>query len=140
MGEFTILNRFTGLSVYQVMDDSYRFSESGLYFAPAEGNLEVSQPSSVLHLLHDQLRFASGIVQPSYVRLCQAADNFWCVDWQALREYVRSLPIEDPPETFGLHPNADITFQQKETNNMLETIILIAGGGGGGGGGGGESA
>jgi hypothetical protein len=55
---------------------------------------------------------------------------------QATREYVRGLPIEDPPETFGLHPNADITFQQKETNNLLETIILMVGGGGGGGGGG----
>lgn len=48
---------------------------------------------------------------------------------------MRALPIEDPPETFGLHPNADITFQQKETNNLLETIILMGGGGGGGGGG-----
>jgi hypothetical protein len=53
--EIGILNPLNGSSVYQVMDDSYRFSESGLYFAPAEGNLEVSQPSSDLNLLHNQL-------------------------------------------------------------------------------------
>lgn len=31
---------------------------------------------------------------------------------EELKEYTRGLPVEDPPETFGLHPNADITFQQ----------------------------
>lgn len=31
---------------------------------------------------------------------------------EELKDYTRSLPVEDPPETFGLHPNADITFQQ----------------------------
>lgn len=45
-------------------------SESGKYYAPAEGSLE------------------------------------------ELKEYTRGLPVEDSPETFGLHPNADITFQQ----------------------------
>ena len=75
----------------RLLQDDYKFSESGKYYAPPEGDLE------------------------------------------SVRQYVRSLPIEDPPETFGLHPNADITFQQKETNNLLETIMLMGGGGGGGG-------
>eukprot|EP00752_Nemacystus_decipiens_P017827 g15983.t1 len=75
-----------------LLDDSYRFSESGTYYAPREGSLE------------------------------------------ELKEYTRSLPVEDPPETFGLHPNADITFQQNFTNNALGTVIALSGGGGGEGG------
>ncbi|CAM9936766.1 unnamed protein product [Ectocarpus sp. 6 AP-2014] len=75
-----------------LLDDSYRFSESGTYYAPSEGSLE------------------------------------------ELKEYTRGLPVEDPPETFGLHPNADITFQQNFTNNTLGTIIALSGGGGGEGG------
>lgn len=35
---------------------------------------------------------------------------------------------------FGLHPNASITLQQKESKNLIETIVVCAGGGGGGGG------
>ena len=56
-----------------LLDDSYRFTESGLYYSPPSGTLA-----------------------------------------QCL-EYINNLPVEDSPETFGLHQNADITFQQKET-------------------------
>ena len=49
--------------------------------------------------------------------------------------FIQELPYEDPPSAFGLHENADITFQQKDTNGMLETVIAMSGGGGGGGGG-----
>ena len=48
-------------------------------------------------------------------------------------DYIRNLPYEDAPDIFGLHPNADITFQQNETKAMLDTVIDIAGTGGGGG-------
>ncbi|CAM9811966.1 unnamed protein product [Ascophyllum nodosum] len=77
-----------------VMDDSYRFSESGIYYAPPEGSLE------------------------------------------ELKVYTRGLPVEDSPEIFGLHPNADITFQQNFTKNTLATVIALSGGSGSGGGGG----
>jgi len=48
------------------------------------------------------------------------------------RDYIRSLPAEDKPEVFGLHPNAAITFQQKESRTLIGTIVLTSGGGGGG--------
>lgn len=51
------------------------------------------------------------------------------------RDYIRTLPAEDRPEVFGLHPNAAITFQQKESRNLIGTIVLSAGGGGGSSGG-----
>lgn len=54
----------------------------------------------------------------------------------ALREYVSLLPTADTPDIFGLHANADITFQQKETSQLLGTILRMLGGGGGDSGGG----
>ncbi|OQR86425.1 dynein heavy chain [Achlya hypogyna] len=50
------------------------------------------------------------------------------------RKYVASLPNVDAPDIFGLHANADITFQQKETSMLLGTMLCMLGGGGGGGG------
>jgi dynein heavy chain, axonemal len=57
-----------------------------------------------------------------------------------VREYVRQLPIEDRPEVFGLHANAAITFQQKESKTLINTVVLCSGGGGGGGGGGSDNS
>lgn len=65
------------------MDDSYRFSESGLYYAPPEGEL------------------------------------------LSFRTYIEGLPLDDAPETFGLHENADITLQQKETRDLMATIVSM---------------
>ncbi|KAL8017811.1 putative bromodomain, AAA+ ATPase domain, dynein heavy chain region D6 P-loop [Plasmopara halstedii] len=48
----------------------------------------------------------------------------------SVREYVSSLPTTDAPDIFGLHANADITFQQKETGLLLGTILKMLGGGG----------
>ena len=54
---------------------------------------------------------------------------------QSVREYVRQLPVDDRPEVFGLHPNAAITFQQKESRSLIGAVVTCSGGGGGGGGG-----
>lgn len=53
-----------------------------------------------------------------------------------MRDYVRDLPLEDRPEVFGLHSNAAITFQQKESRTLVGTIVTCSGSGGGGGKGG----
>lgn len=39
--------------------------------------------------------------------------------------YVKSLPINDTPEIFGLHENANITFAQNETFNQLEALLSL---------------
>lgn len=62
--------------------DQQKHSESGKYYAPAEGSLE------------------------------------------ELKEYTRGLPVEDSPETFGLHPNADITFQQVNAPTPAFFVLL----------------
>ena len=56
-----------------------------------------------------------------------------------MREYIRQLPLEDAPTVFGLHSNAAITFQQKESRNLLAAVVICSGEGSGGGGGGGDS-
>jgi len=50
-----------------------------------------------------------------------------------VRAFVEALPADDPPEVFGLHENAAITLQQKDTNELVDTIIKIQASGGGGG-------
>ena len=54
---------------------------------------------------------------------------------QEVRDYIETLSLDDAPEAFGLHDNADITLQQKDTKEALDTIISIqprTGGGEGG--------
>jgi dynein heavy chain len=39
--------------------------------------------------------------------------------------YIRSLPINDNPELFGLHDNANITFAQNETFALLSGLLQL---------------
>ena len=40
-------------------------------------------------------------------------------------DYIRHLPINDTPEIFGLHENANITFAQNETFSLLNGILKL---------------
>ncbi|XP_055923365.1 dynein axonemal heavy chain 5 isoform X2 [Eupeodes corollae] len=54
---------------------------------------------------------------------------------QGFVDYINSLPANDTPEVFGLHPNADITYQINTAKGILDTILSVQPKEGGGGGG-----
>lgn len=57
-------------------------------------------------------------------------------DMAGCLEYIRSLPINQLPEVYGFHANADITKDNKETSQLLGGVLLtqtqISGGSGDG--------
>ncbi|XP_055488365.1 LOW QUALITY PROTEIN: dynein axonemal heavy chain 6-like [Leucoraja erinacea] len=44
---------------------------------------------------------------------------------QAFREYIEGLPLIDDPEIFGMHENANLAFQRKETSTMILTVLEV---------------
>jgi dynein heavy chain len=44
---------------------------------------------------------------------------------QVYRDYIESLPLNDNPQIFGLHDNANITFMAAESNRVVETILSL---------------
>lgn len=44
---------------------------------------------------------------------------------QDYRDFIDKLPINDEPEIFGMHANANITYQQNESNKIIEVILSI---------------
>ncbi|KAM9332808.1 dynein axonemal heavy chain 1-like [Pholidichthys leucotaenia] len=47
------------------------------------------------------------------------------LDIKGYLAYIRGLPINDTPEIFGLHDNANISFAQNETFALLEAIVCL---------------
>ncbi|XP_043257418.1 dynein axonemal heavy chain 3 [Colletes gigas] len=45
-------------------------------------------------------------------------------DYQGCLDYIRSLPMDQPPEVYGLHENADITKDNQESTYLLEGALL----------------
>lgn len=41
------------------------------------------------------------------------------------REYIDTLPLQDVPEVFGLHENANISYQKNESLATVETVLSI---------------
>jgi dynein heavy chain len=50
-------------------------------------------------------------------------------------DHIKSLPLVTPPGIFGFHENANLTKEQGETYQMMESLLLTVGSSSGGGGG-----
>ena len=66
-----------------ILEDGYKFSTSGAYYAPEDGVVDV------------------------------------------YRDYIDTLPLIDNPEVFGLNENANITYQNQESDKIVSTILSI---------------
>ena len=55
-------------------------------------------------------------------------------DIDVYRAYIDTLPAQESPEIFGLHPNADLTFRTLQVQDAILTILDTMPKGGGGGG------
>lgn len=53
-----------------------------------------------------------------------ASQPTW-IPLQGYLRYIKSLPLNDSPELFGLHDNANITFAQNETFALLGAITQL---------------
>nr|KAF6328674.1 dynein axonemal heavy chain 6 [Pipistrellus kuhlii] len=76
----TVLKRFFSP---ETLEKGYKYSESGIYFAPLADTL------------------------------------------QEFKEYIENLPLIDDPEIFGMHENANLVFQYKETSTLINTILEV---------------
>ena len=83
------------------LDDDYKFSESGIYH-----QLSPESDHKVHCMYMCRILFLSFIIQ-------------------VYMTYIRGLPINDTPEMFGLHENANITFALNETSNLLSGLMLL---------------
>ena len=47
------------------------------------------------------------------------------LEMDSVKEYILGLPLEDDPEIYGLHRNANVTFQQKNVKEFFETLLSM---------------
>ena len=45
--------------------------------------------------------------------------------YNSYKNYIKQLPIEETPEIFSMNDNANITFAQKQTYSMFESLLLL---------------
>ncbi|CAH0547855.1 unnamed protein product [Brassicogethes aeneus] len=68
--------------------------------------------------------FSPQILAPGYVY--SKSGTYFCPQLETLQEYrdfIEGLPIMEEPEIFGMHENANIAYQIKETQNLIGTIM-----------------
>ena len=67
------------------------------------------------NVLTDDYKFSSS---PDYYSI--PAENY-----EYYRSFLKALPLEESTEIFSMHENANITFAQKETSSLFETLLAL---------------
>jgi len=45
--------------------------------------------------------------------------------YQECLDYISTLPLDESPEVFGLHANANISYETALVNSFIDTILLM---------------
>ncbi|XP_031781103.1 dynein heavy chain 6, axonemal isoform X1 [Nasonia vitripennis] len=70
--------------------------------------------------------FSPKTLDPDYVY--SPSGTYYCPSYESLdeyREFIDDFPIIEDPEIFGMHENANIAFQLKESKTIVETIMDV---------------
>jgi hypothetical protein len=91
-----------------ILKDGHKFSASGIYYAPPLGNIasyRCARPSSEI-CRRPRPRWWWWLPVAMVLLACVVSAVL-----PACRDYAKALPMDDEPEIFGMHPNANISFQ-----------------------------
>ena len=87
---------------------------------------------SMLALFYREEVLGGGhVFDPSSIYVQQTPEE---TDYNEYMTYLKSLPINDKPDVFGLHDNADISYANNQSSFLLNTLLLLQPRTGGGGG------
>lgn len=70
--------------------------------------------------------FCPEVMQDSY-RLSKL-DAYYCPTEGPLadtRAYIDTLPLDEDPEVFGLHPNANIAYEVATVGLLADTVLMM---------------
>ena len=68
--------------------------------------------------------FSEGLLQPEF----KFYEGYPLPDYKTIDEYtdhIINMPLQDIPEVFGLHSNADISYQINTAKGILDTILSV---------------
>lgn len=78
---------------------------------------------------YGQLWLTENIFQPNYPFSTAVTEFHYHIpdytEHSKYLEYISSMPEKDSPVIFGLHPNAEMTFREKEAKEMIDTLVDI---------------
>ena len=130
---------------------SYEWMNSDFFMSQAQLKMFLDQqpevPYTALNYLVAEINYGGRVTDDKDVELIKSLlKRYFCPDilrdeyrlslldtyyapkegtLQQTVDYINTLPLEDDPEIFGLHPNANITFKKKTVNEFLEMLITI---------------
>jgi len=86
--------------------------------------LSILQDFYTPHVMSDSYHFTEN---PRYVSLPEQSHKMYLAS-------IKDFPLNDSPDIFGLHSNAEVKYQQQETFTTFTNLLLVQRGGGSSGG------
>uniref|UniRef100_A0A8B9RJH5 Dynein, axonemal, heavy chain 1 n=1 Tax=Astyanax mexicanus TaxID=7994 RepID=A0A8B9RJH5_ASTMX len=77
----------------------------------------------IMNVLEDF--YCPAVLNPNHIYSASGEYRQISTDLNDYLAYIRNLPINDTPEIFGLHDNANISFAQNETFALLGAVVRL---------------